>query len=104
MRKTVTIEGTEISLATITVGDLETIELSGKSGRKFNIALVAVSILAAGDTERGTEEWVRTVHAFSDVPGGEPPFQMLIAAANEVNGLSAPKPKGETEPAAPAAE
>ncbi len=102
MRKPVTIEGQEITLATITVGDIETIELSGKSGRKFNIALVAASIRAAGDMERGTEEWVRTVHVFSEVPGEDPSFQRLITAANEVNGLSAPK--GESGPAAPAAE
>ena len=101
MRKTVTIEGQEITLATITVGDIETIELSGKSGRKFNIALVAASILAGGDKDRGSEDWVRTVHVFSEVPGQDPPFQQLIAAANEVNGLT---PKGESGPAAPAAE
>ena len=101
MRKTVTIAGQEISLATITVGDLETIELSGKTGRKFNIALVALAVLASGDKEHGTEEWVRTIPVFSE-SGGDPPFQTILAAANEVNGLSAPK--GESEPAAPAAE
>lgn len=101
MEKSVTIEDQEVKLATITVGALETIELSGKTGRKFNIALIAASLLSAGDAARGTEEWVRSVHVFAP-DGSEPPFQQLLAAANEVNGFKAAQP-GETEPAAPAA-
>ena len=72
MKKPVLIEGQEVTLATITVGDLETVDLSAKTGRKFNIAMIAASILAAGDQERGTEAWVRTVHAF-DPEGGDAP-------------------------------
>jgi hypothetical protein len=105
VEKPVAIEGQELKLATITVGALESIELSGKEGRKFNIALIALSLLAAGDLVHGTEEWVRSVHVFS--PNGaddeDPPFQRLLAAANVVNGFKTPKP-GENGPAAPAAE
>ena len=100
MLKTVTIEGQEICLATITVGALEEIELADKKGRKFNIALVAASLRAAGDKERGTEAWVLTLPAF-DPAGGVPAFRLLIQAANEVNGLREPEP-GEKGPAAPA--
>lgn len=102
MKKPVIVEGQSLEVATITVGALETIELSGKEGRKFNIALIALSLLAAGDTEHGTEEWVRSVHVFAP-DGAEPPFQALLAAANEVNGFKTAKP-GESEPEAPAAE
>jgi hypothetical protein len=102
VEKPVTIEGQELKVATITVGALETIELSGKTGRKFNIALIAASLLAAGDTEHGTEAWVKTLPAFDPV-GGVSPFRQLIDAANEVNGFKAADAKpGETEPAAPA--
>ena len=100
MRKSVTVDGAELTVATITIGDLETVELAGKTGRKFNIALVAASLLAAGDTERGTEDWVCKLPAFAPI-GTEPPFTALLAAANEVNGFKAPAP-GESEPEAPA--
>ena len=105
MEKPVIVEGQELKVSTITVGALEAIELSGKEGRKFNIALIAASLLSAGDSEHGNEEWVRSVHVFS--PGAEePPFHLLLAAANEVNGFKAPAPAkpGESGPAAPAAE
>ena len=101
MKKPVLIEGQEVILATITVGDLETIDLTGKSGRKFNIAMIAASILAAGDAERGTEAWVRSVHAF-DPEGGDAPFQLLLDAANEVNGFKRVLEKNAPAPAAPA--
>jgi hypothetical protein len=100
MKKSVTVDGAELAVATITIGDLESVELAGKTGRKFNIALVAASLLAAGDTEHGTEDWVRKLPAFAPV-GTEPPFTTLLSVANEVNGFSAPKP-GESEPEAPA--
>lgn len=103
MEQPVTIEGQELKLATITVGALESIELSGKEGRKFNIALIALSLLAAGDTEHGTEEWVRSVHVFSPDSADDPPFQQLLEAANLVNGFKTAQP-GEKGPAAPAAE
>jgi hypothetical protein len=103
MKKPVLIEGQEVTLATITVGDLETVDLSAKTGRKFNIAMIAASILAAGDQERGTEAWVRTVHAF-DPEGGDAPFQLLLEAANEVNGFKKlVAEKNAPVPAAPAA-
>jgi len=102
MQKPVLIEGQEIKLATITVGDLEEVDLSGKTGRKFNIAMIAASIRAAGDLEHGTEAWVRTVHAF-DPEGGDPPFQLLLEAGNEVNGFNRRKEKNAPEPGAPAA-
>ncbi len=102
MTRTVSIDGQDVNLATITVGALETIELGGLRGRKFNIALVAASILSTGDTERGNVAWVATLPIFS--PDEEQPaFLRLVDAANEVNGFKSPKP-GETEPAAPAAE
>lgn len=101
MEQPVTIEGKELRLATITVGALESIELGGKEGRKFNIALIALSLLAAGDTEHGTEEWVRSVHVFAQ-DGAEPPFQQLLSAANKVNGFKTATP-GEKGPEAPAA-
>ena len=105
MEKPVTIEGQELKLATITVGALESIELSGKEGRKFNIALIALSLLAAGDTEHGTEEWVRSVHVFNSDgdTASDPPFQQLLAVATAVNGFKTAKP-GEKGPEAPAAE
>lgn len=101
MKKPVLIEGQEVILATITVGDLETVDLSGKTGRKFNIAMIAASILASGDQERGTEAWVRSVHAF-DPEGGDAPFQLLLDAANEVNGFKRVLEKNAPAPAAPA--
>ena len=103
MKKPVLIEGQEVTLATITVGDLETIDLTGKTGRKFNIAMIAASILASGDQERGTEVWVRSVQAF-DPEGGDSSFQKLIDAANEVNGFKKQVlEKNAPAPAAPAA-
>lgn len=97
MTKTVTVDGLDLTLATITIGTLETIELAGKKGRGFNIALVAGSILASGDKEHGAEEWVKSLPAFAP-DGEEPPFQALLSAANEVNGFK-PAPKGEEKPA-----
>ena len=102
MQKTVTVDGQDLTLATITIGTLEQIDLAGKKGRTFNIALVAASILASGDTTHGTEEWVKSLPAFV-ADGEEPPFQKLLEAANAVNGFEAPKPAaGKSEPAAPA--
>lgn len=119
MRKTLTIDGQDVTLATITVGALEEIEVAGKTGRKFNIALAACSILSAGDTEKGTEAWVRSLQTFA--PDDEkPPFKQVVDAANLVNYFETQeqqdaadqerilarkgqaKPKGESGPAAPA--
>jgi hypothetical protein len=104
MQKPVSIEGKEVILSTITVGALEDIELTGKAGRKWNIAMIAASILASGDTERGTEAWVRGLPAF-DPEGGDSPFKMLIDAANAVNGFDKVKvpEKNAQAPDAPAA-
>ena len=100
MTKTVTVLGQDLTLATITIGTLEQIDLAGKKGRGFNIALIAGSLLASGDAERGTEAWVKSLPAFA--PEGEtPPFQILLEAANEVNGFK-PPPVGEKGPEAPA--
>jgi len=98
MKKTVLIEGEAITLSTISVGDLEDIEIDGKTGRKWNIAMVAASIRSAGDSQRGTEAWVRTVPAF-DPEGGDGPFRRLVEAMNEVNGF---KPVLEKNALAPA--
>jgi len=99
MQQTVTVDGQEVTLATITVGMLETIELTGKKGHAFSAAFVAASILAAGDKERGTEAWVNGLPFFNG------PLNKLLEAANEVNGFNTAKPEpGEPEPeAAPAA-
>ena len=51
MQKSVSIGPETIVLATITVGDLEAIDLTGKTGRKFNIGMIAASVLASGDKE-----------------------------------------------------
>lgn len=109
MRKTetVTIDDAEIKLSTVTVDAIETIVLDGKQGRKFNIAFIAAAILSAGDVAHGTEKWVRSQAAFSADPTVQPDFNVLLDAANRVNGF---KPttvvmkSGEDEPAAPAAE
>jgi len=103
MKQTVNYEGQEFELATITVGAMETIVLDDKKGRKFNIAMIAASLLSAGDTEHGTEDWVRSLPVFSPEET-DPPFMEFLAAANKVNGFK-PKPQivGENEPAAPAA-
>jgi hypothetical protein len=117
MRKTETIDGQEVTLATITVGAIEKIEVAGKTGRAFNRALVACSILAAGDSERGTEAWADEVQVFAP-KGVKPAFKRLLDAANLVNyfeteeeqaandnaiaGAVGRKPKGESEPEAPA--
>ncbi len=102
MQKPVLIEGQEVSVSTITVGVLETIELSGKTGRKFNIALIAASVLAGGDAARGSEDWVRSLNAF-DPEGGDSPFHLLLDAANEVNGFKRVAEKNAPAPEAPAA-
>lgn len=106
MKETIPLMGQEVTLATVTVGILETIELEGKRGRQFNIAFIAASLLAAGDKERGSEAWVRTVPVFDETGENKPPFDALMKAANNVNGFKTPtadtKP-GEGEPAAPAA-
>jgi hypothetical protein len=111
MERTETIDGQPVTLATITVGALEQIEVAGKTGRAFNIALVAASILSAGDKEHGTEAWVRSLRAFGP-SGQKPPFKLVIDAANLVNFFETEaeqnardakgKPKGESEPEAPA--
>lgn len=103
MKKTVPIDGQDVIVATITVGDLEAVEIENKTGRKWNIAMVAASIRAAGDAERGTEAWVRTVPAF-DPGGGDGPFKLLVEAMNEVNGFKAVLEKNAPAPAVPAAE
>ena len=123
MEKIISINGQDVKLATITVGALEQVEVAGKTARPFNIALVAASILGAGDNERGTEAWVRSLQAFAP-EGVKPDFKKAVDAANLVNyfetqeqqdatDLSIQKireaakkgqaaPKGENEPAAPA--
>lgn len=103
MKQTVSYEGQDYELATITVGAMETIVLDEKKGRKFNIAMIAASLLSAGDTTNGTEDWVRSLPVF-DPEESDPPFMKFLAAANKVNGFK-PKPQivGETEPEAPAA-
>jgi len=103
MKQTVNYEGQEFELATITVGALENVVLDGKKARAFNIALVAASLLSAGDAEHGTEDWVRSLPVFSPEEI-DPPFMEFLAAANKVNGFkSKPQIVGENEPAAPAA-
>lgn len=106
MQKTmkVTIEGEELTVATVKVGALEVIDLDGKKGRQFNIAFIAASLLSAGDQKHGTEVYVRSIPVF-DAEGGDGPFDKLLRAANEVNGFKNPKPAqpGEGEPVAPAA-
>jgi hypothetical protein len=101
MKKTVPIEGQDVTLATITIGDLEAVEIESKTGRKWNIAMVAASIRAAGDAERGTEAWVRTAKAF-DPEGGDGAFKILVDAMNEVNGFKRALEKKDQAPAAPA--
>ena len=104
MQKSVSIGPDSILLATITVGDLEDIEIEGKTGRKWNIAMVAASIRSAGDAEHGTEAWVRKVPAF-DPEGGDGPFKQLVNAMNDVNGFTVVIQKkaqeGAEAPAAP---
>ncbi len=103
MQKSVSIGPETIVLATITVGDLEAIDLTGKTGRKFNIGMIAASVLASGDKEHGTEAWVRRQLAFNP-EGGESDFQKLLDACNEVNGFKpAVLEKNAPAPVAPAA-
>jgi hypothetical protein len=101
MKKTVSIEGVQVTLATLTIGDLEEAEVDGKIGRKWNVAMVAASIRASGDAERGTEAWVRSVPAF-DPEGGAGPFKLLVEAMNDVNGFTMALEKNAPVPAAPA--
>ena len=102
MKKPVLIAGQEINVATVTVGDIETIDLTGKTGRKFNIAMIAASVLASGDKERGTEDWVRGLLAF-DPDGGASEFQRMLDATNDVNGFTKVTEKNASAPVAPAA-
>jgi hypothetical protein len=101
MKKSVSIGDESIILATITIGDLEAVDIEGKTGRKWNVAMVAASIRASGDTEHGTEAWVRTVPAF-DPEGGDGPFKLLVEAMNDVNGFTKALEKNAPAPAAPA--
>jgi hypothetical protein len=122
MEKTITLAGRTVKLATITVDALEKCDLAGKNGRTFNIALVVASALAGGFSETGLEAWVRSLQAFAP-EAEESQFQQVVNAANVVNyfeteedqvaarkakadALAAVKagrrPKGESEPAAPA--
>ena len=122
MRKTISINGQDVILATITVGAIEQIEVAGKQGRAFNASLVAASILSAGDKERGTEAWVQNLETFAP-KGTKSQFKLAIDAANLVNYVeteeeqteawgkylaaleaakAGKKPKGENEPEAPA--
>ena len=87
MQKPVLIEGKEIVLSTLKVRDLEAIDLTGKTGRKWNTAMIAACISASGDTEHGTEAWVEGVLAF-DPEGGDSEYQKLLNAMNDVNGFS----------------
>jgi hypothetical protein len=102
MKKKFQIDGQEVTLATITIEELETAEMDGKTGRKWNIAMVAASIRSAGDAEHGTEAWVRSVKAF-DPEGGDGEFKLLVDAMNEVNGFKAALEKKAAAPEAPAA-
>ena len=103
MQKSVSIGPEIIVLATITVGALEEIDLTGKTGRKFNTAMIAAAILASGDKEHGNEAWVRAQLAFNP-EGGESDFQKLLDACNEVNGFKpAVLEKNAPAPVAPAA-
>lgn len=113
MRKeeVVEIDGLQIKVATIRVEELETIELAGLTGRKFNIAFIKCSLLAAGDKEHAADGWIRGLPAFGEQgENGEPDipsdFDRLLAATNKVNGFK-PKPAvvkpGEGAPAEPAA-
>lgn len=103
MQKTITIEDEEVTLATTTVQAVEDLDLAGKKGRAFNVAFVAAAILAAGDTERGNEKWVKSKQFYSPIPKEQSSFTKLLDAANEVNGFTTPK-LGEIEPEAPAIE
>jgi hypothetical protein len=94
MTKTVSIEGTDYTLAPITVEAAEKIQLNSKSGLQFNIALVAASLVSGGDTS-ATEATVRAL-PFYAVFAGE-----LLPAAREVNGLTAPKAQAKAEAAQP---
>ncbi len=93
----------QVELATVTVGTMEQIELAGKKGLGFNIALVAASIKTTGDENRGTEEFVRSLPFFPETAGEEmSAFHKLLRAATEVNGMKVvvpgKKPLGEEAP------
>lgn len=91
MRKTVifTRDGIQesVELATVLVETVEVIQIGGKKGIEFNIALTAASILSAGDKERGTEAWVRKLPFFGETFGEDAPFVSMLQAASAVNGM-----------------
>lgn len=101
MQETVVVRGESVTLATITIEALEAIAVEEKKGRDFNIALVAASIFSAGDKERGSVAWVKTLTIYT--PDENPSeFLQLLPVACKVNGFKVPK-LGEPEPGAPAA-
>ena len=104
MKKVITHEGQDYTLASITVEALEKVTMDGKEGRAWNAAMIAASLLSAGNNpEHATEEWVKKLAVFGPQEAGEPPFIQFLKAANYVNGFKAPDAKGEPGPAAPAA-
>ncbi len=100
--ETITVEGVEqtVQVATVTVGTMEEIELAGKKGLAFNIALVAASIKTTGDNARGTEQWVKALPFFPETFGEDmSAFHKLLRATTEVNGMKIAVPKqGEEAP------
>jgi hypothetical protein len=97
MKKTFTLGGKEVTLATVSVNIAESVGL-GKGQltvQEFNKKLVVASLIAGGDLEATIESIGE--HAFFAT--AEDPLDAYIKAAFEVNGIST---AGEKQPAGPA--
>lgn len=88
--KTLSLNGTDYTVAPITVLAAKTANFSGK-GMDFNVALVAASLRSGGDSTATTEN-VEALPFFGV-------FSELLTATMEVNGLK----MGEAQPGGPAA-
>lgn len=101
MKKTFTLGGKDVTLATITVNIAEQVGL-GKGQltvAEFNKKLVLASLIAGGDATASLESIGE--HAFFAT--ADDPFDAYIKAAFEVNGIPYGKEKkGEAQPGGPA--
>lgn len=92
LTKTLKLDGQDYTLAPIRTGDAKSLRANAAAAEDYNIAYVAASLRAGGDS-------AASVEFVSDLPYFHV-FLPLLGAANEVNGLVVP---GEAE-AAPATD
>lgn len=94
--KTITLDGQDYTVAPIRTGDAKTMRASAAAVEDYNIAFVAASLKAGGDSSA-------SIDSVSNLPYFAV-FLPLLAAANEVNGLVTPAGEGEAAPAPAAAD